>query len=389
MTSKIEFINGLRGIAIIAVLSHHMFSVSPGMYGVNLFFILSGFVLYLPYASGKRRLETWSDARAFYVRRASRLLPLYYFGLIIGFLFLVRKFDADSLVNFCMAGFFVNVFSPATFFPESNWVFWSLSIEVIYSALFPLLVLAIKRSSMKSFVILAICAGILIRLVGWSCYANEPVRLYVIVNSILARLDDFALGMLAAYLFAKNHESVVEDSVGAIRPHLGSVLLLLATTHTFWLSDIVQRLPFQEQIIITYAALTNTFFNVGSYLIISHLLLTERGWPTTGLEAKPLQIMGMMCYSFYCWHQMVLRVMFPNVNGIPAENSVEWALYYLFLTSLISLLSYRFIEFPREKAGNLFLLSAANTQRIRPVPASEETRSAESAAAPRSISGQS
>jgi peptidoglycan/LPS O-acetylase OafA/YrhL len=388
MSPKIGFINGLRGLAIIAVLSHHMFQVPAGAYGVSLFFILSGFVLYLPYTSGKRSIENWSDAKSFYVRRANRLLPLYYFGLIIGFLFLVRKFDADSLLNLCMAGLFVNVFSPTTFFPESNWVFWSLPVEIFYSALFPLLVLATKRFSIRSFVFYAVCAGALIRMFGWSYYANEPVKLYVIIHSIFARLDDFALGMLAAYLFARNDESAADDFLGAFRPYLGLCLILLATTHTSWLPSLAQKFPFQGQILIVYAAMTGTFFNVGSYLIITHLFMAERGLFLSALEVRPLQIIGMMCYSLYCWHQMVQRAMFPNLS-IPAENILGWALYYLFLTFLISLLSYRFIEFPRTPAGDLFLLKVGKARRMRPVAAIEKTRSAESAVAQASMSGQS
>src|ERR1700689_3768513 len=94
---KLEVINGLRGFAILAVIWHHLFGLyfkpgssvaleiargggsflSYGWIGVPLFFVLSGFVLYLPYAEGGAKLATGADALNFYRRRAERLLPLY------------------------------------------------------------------------------------------------------------------------------------------------------------------------------------------------------------------------------------------------------------------------------------------------------------------------
>src|SRR5690349_10921917 len=86
---RLGVINGLRGLAILAVMAHHFkshlepligpylpgtsLSLSPlianGWTGVNLFFILSGFVLFLPYASGTRAMTSVHDAVTFYRHR--------------------------------------------------------------------------------------------------------------------------------------------------------------------------------------------------------------------------------------------------------------------------------------------------------------------------------
>ena len=72
-------------IAILLVMYHHIISIDvvrhvpylfgQGWLGVNLFFALSGFVLFLPYRMHERTLESWSDVKAFYVRRFFRLYP--------------------------------------------------------------------------------------------------------------------------------------------------------------------------------------------------------------------------------------------------------------------------------------------------------------------------
>src|SRR5690242_8532584 len=99
---RLSFINGLRGVALLGVVLHHSFFHrfrygletgrlgplevlgSSGWLGVNLFFFLSGFVLYYPYLLGRRRMESLADVRWFLRHRAERLLPLYLFIGVLG-----------------------------------------------------------------------------------------------------------------------------------------------------------------------------------------------------------------------------------------------------------------------------------------------------------------
>jgi peptidoglycan/LPS O-acetylase OafA/YrhL len=96
--NRLSVVNGLRGIAILLVLYYHLIAgtVSPsgvaiplsplmtnGWTGVNLFFILSGLVLFLPYSADDQPLRNLSDRLAFYRRRFLRLMPLFYFAVVI------------------------------------------------------------------------------------------------------------------------------------------------------------------------------------------------------------------------------------------------------------------------------------------------------------------
>lgn len=107
MSNKIAVINGVRGYAILCVVWLHLwgwefdrFDYAPliSVFGhtilhansvkhlnmaVNMFFILSGLVLTLPYAQGKRFMRTRSDILWFFRHRAARLLPLYYVCLFV------------------------------------------------------------------------------------------------------------------------------------------------------------------------------------------------------------------------------------------------------------------------------------------------------------------
>ena len=115
---KLGVINGLRGFAILAVIYHHVFSrftgpgfgsfelagitflplthLANGWLGVNLFFILSGFVLSYPYFLQNRDFASAEEIKRYYIHRAKRLLPLYYFSIFFCAIFIVHPTSATS-----------------------------------------------------------------------------------------------------------------------------------------------------------------------------------------------------------------------------------------------------------------------------------------------------
>ena len=131
-------IDGLRGVAICAVIFQHAFShgISPalvatgvvgfpylvdnGWMGVSLFFVLSGFVLSLPYTGAETKFYDPKEAIAFYRRRARRLLPLFAIGCFVGYL--VNHATLGSLL---LALTTMSMFSADEFFPHVNGPFWT------------------------------------------------------------------------------------------------------------------------------------------------------------------------------------------------------------------------------------------------------------------------
>jgi peptidoglycan/LPS O-acetylase OafA/YrhL len=181
---RLSFINGLRGYAILAVIWHHVFGplyraghhgsewagltlspyspLSNGWLGVNLFFVLSGFVLALPYFDGRRTFSAPGRIRWFYVQRAKRLLPLYYFCVLFSMIFIKRITAVEEPLRdlFLMATVTFN-FLPETYLPRYNWVLWSLGLEVWFSIVFPFLIIAISRFGIwrVGFVVLVAAMG--------------------------------------------------------------------------------------------------------------------------------------------------------------------------------------------------------------------------------------
>ncbi|WP_116145313.1 acyltransferase [Paraburkholderia sp. BL27I4N3] len=343
---RIPVLNGLRGMAIIAVVFHHSFSAffnaagsvtltpltvlgSSGWLGVNLFFFLSGFVLYLPYATGQRSFAGRRSLIGFYGHRARRLLPVYYTSALILLLFTTQYQLDDSslyraLVQYALATF---VFSRETFFPSINWALWSLGVELWFSLLFPAVVIAIGRFGWRKVLVIALITALCVRFAGQLIVPTNPRRvLNFISDSLFGRLDEFALGMLGAWLFSRR--------LMLWRPPLQLVcgVALLAASAVLW--SLWYRGTFAEPL----AALFNIPFDAGLLLTVNALVVGCK--PVVRMVSIwPLQMSGLMCYSIYLWHAPIIS------HFRSSAFSVSTYVAYLSLTYLIAWFSYRYIEF--------------------------------------------
>src|SRR5579864_3308167 len=171
---RLAAVDGLRGLAIAAVILQHVLtgmlapdaltlrvygvavSASPlltnGWTGVNLFFILSGFVLFLPYAGDNGGMRTADDRTRFYRRRCRRLLPLFYIAVIAAWVLALVDANAADLGELLWVLSFGYVFNAHYFGPSFNIALWSIGLEIAFSAMFPLLVAGLRRWGIARFV---------------------------------------------------------------------------------------------------------------------------------------------------------------------------------------------------------------------------------------------
>ena len=364
---NVPVINGLRAIAILGVIWHHLFFhllvppmgsamdgfglialsiLTSGWMGVNLFFFLSGFVLFLPYATGRRSFNTEADSRSYLYRRAVRLLPLFYLSLLTG----IALSDIDrSTLSFMFVlpltlALLFPLF-PFSFFPIGNWVLWSLGVEIFFSIAFPAIARTMQRFAIWKVVFVAASVGLATRIVGELYFrAPYPTQLNFISDGLLGRIDDFALGMACASLYA-----LQRLPRHALTFPAGLLLILLSTTLS--LQWILQVLPPWS------LAVAHTLFNVGVFLAVSHLV-NSRGFVARILELKPVQVVGMMCFSLYVWHGIILLKIYPHHGSNSAIEILSRLPQYLIVTFSIAAVSYRFIEFPKQSVRDLFLAKA-------------------------------
>ena len=366
---KLAVINGLRGYAILGVIYFHLIGaffnlpgfvtekvagvtifplsfLGHGWLGVDLFFILSGFVLYLPYASGSRKLITQNDLLSFYKNRAVRLLPLYFIVVLISIIFIVKWANVQDAVFwrqiFLMFTFTFN-FTKDTFIPQSNYVLWSLGIEILFSVIFPVLIWMVAKMNIKRAFLTIFYMSLIVRMLSCmndAVYAQFYVapHLNMIKDSILGRLDDFAIGMLLAHWFINGWKQQWFEKNSILLFAIGIVILWLG----FNFSDYV----FLRMLPVYYEPLTNTVFQLGFALLTVSLLNMNKNALRFLFTNKFVQLSGMMCYSLYLWHGN-MRMVFMW------DYTIFRIVCYFGFLYLLSFLTYRYIEFGNKKLSDI------------------------------------
>jgi peptidoglycan/LPS O-acetylase OafA/YrhL len=358
----------LRAAAIMMVICAHGFVVlypqfgqvlgifgHGGFYGVELFFVLSGFLI------GQILIRTGSDlgqtgnVAVFYVRRWFRTLPLFFLFLIVNIV-LERLFRAHA-VGFSEAlshGFFLRNLSALqmTFFPES----WSLAIEEWFYLLFPAaLWLGLKLTKRFDAVFLSAAFGFL----AFSTIARTVTALDPAVTwseelrmVVIYRFDALMIGMLGAWLSLRFPEAWRRSARFAA---VAGVLLLLAMYATLWRFENGQ-LAFGDD---NYFARTFRFTCVS--LGFALLLPWASAWKLAGENFASISVrkIALWSYGLYLVHLPVFLLVTRAHFGAETPLSLPKALLSFALqiggAILLSAILYRFFEAPctrlRERAA--------------------------------------
>jgi peptidoglycan/LPS O-acetylase OafA/YrhL len=365
LSDHLPIVDGLRGLAIVGVLWQHLtFSLikpqpggalnpiviafpflTNGWHGVNLFFFLSGFVLALPYLSGRRTMSSGPDVRSFYYRRATRLLPLFYAVCLFSFVFFQNSYTRTQVLGLLATFSLLFNFSPRTYSPAVNWVFWSLGLEVWFSILFPLVLMAYSRWKWGLVTVAIVALSLCVRAVGyWLAGPSDTALQNAVSDSIIGRLDDFALGMTACHLLL-THRSMLAPfrhllmAVGA-----ASCLVSMA----LWNVRLTATLP------IYIAPFLASLTNLG-FLAMFLGLMTKRTAFANPLSSRILRLLGVMCYSVYAWHGVLLNKLnyVQTLARHSAGNTAAWLVAYVICVGLFATTTFVFIEFPGRGFGIL------------------------------------
>ena len=324
--SSIKFrydINGLRAIAVIAVVLYHFGaqSLPGGFAGVDVFFVISGFLMTSIIFRGLENNNF--NLLSFYVARANRIIPalavLCLALIIFGWYFLtpedyrlLGKHIASSL------GFVSNItyLKEAGYFDAASnekWLLhtWSLSVEWQFYIIYPVVLLALSKfvslRVLKKVILASAVVGFVVGVVVSEFWPD------VAYYSLHTRAWEMMVGGLA-YLYPMTFEGKKKRLVES------SGLALILVTYFFVSSE--QAWP-------GYASLMPV---LGAYLII--LSNNQRSFATNNLL---FQYLGRCSYSIYLWHWPI--VVFSFFFDYP----IHW-LAGLLLSILFGSLSYYLIE---------------------------------------------
>jgi peptidoglycan/LPS O-acetylase OafA/YrhL len=369
--SRIPELDGLRGLAIFVVLLSHYLSgaghmalppalrqivsaTSIGWSGVDLFFVLSGFLI------GGILLDARSAPnyfRAFYMRRVFRIFPIYYLWILLfavlallglsGFPFPFEVHRQDLLQIPVQLAFLQNMKFNSYEFPYLWFVVtWSLAVEEQFYLIAPPLIRFLSHRRLLAVLAATICVAPFIRL-----YVFYHIALGTFAAAYLlpCRADTLACGILLAaawrepkfHALLQKHRRTLQVAllilvagvVLALHPLVGPLTLLRATVGYSW-----------------FAAL----YSVLLVLVLSN----TSGWLAAAMRLVPLRALGLVSYCVYIIHfpinQLAHRLLLhapPQIDSLPG---VAVTLFGAVLTFAFAALSWRFFESPLLRRGHQY-----------------------------------
>ena len=352
-------IDSLRALAVLAVIIYHVdVNYLPGGFlGVDLFFVLSGYLISSLIIKEFRKTGT-VNLYNFYIRRARRLLPAVYFmitvGLVVMVLFnevLLRKSHLDAIFGYIYSSNWWYIFHKLDYFDSFGAQspfkhLWSLAIEEQFYMIFPLLFLLVngKKKSKDG------------------TYKLNKNFLYVVLGlilvSLIAHILLFDINNISRIYFGTDTRafSLLVGVVGAILYPMER-LHAKVTPQQNMLYSVVSLVSIATLItVMIYTSEYNTLLYRGGFLLVAILgliVIISSGKQHTLmsrlLSFKPVVFIGKISYSLYLWHFPVLVLTTP-VSEIGNPN-IFFVILRIVLTFAVAIVSYVFVETPIRKLG--------------------------------------
>jgi peptidoglycan/LPS O-acetylase OafA/YrhL len=307
---RIKELDGLRGVAVLAVIDWHYFSWLPvagsayGWLGVDLFFVLSGFLITSILLELREETHYF---RIFYLRRALRIFPPYFLGLGIYFAVSIALGQPGTLKMWLgFVFYYSSLIYPPRLVHESLLrmvpavslglaVLWSLSVEEIYYTIWAPIV---RFTNMTAFAIVLVAMIVAAPLLRWWLYTPD----YFQVLSFYARMDGLAYGSAVA-LLVHHRRHAPQSWIVADRIFNWAAILVSTISIVYWLR-------FGGAPINPGVSLGITFADM-SFALITYALIRCSGSnrPWVGVfRMRWLRSIGVVSYSLYLFHMPLLIV---------------------------------------------------------------------------------
>jgi peptidoglycan/LPS O-acetylase OafA/YrhL len=416
---SLKYLDGIRGIAVIFIFVRHAWglSVQPELYlkvpgihtfdltpyvcmmqnGVDLFFVLSGFLLarkwFVADYTGRPRPSLLRYART----RFFRIAPPYWIALVLvltaGMAITPRLIAPHHIAGAKgVAEVATNAtFTQALLYPGYGSFgiatpFWTLTVEVIFYLVLPLLVLAFLRNRW-----LWALPGCLAVTLGWLAYvrwsggwlvsleghlggqwlgANEAALRYFLAKQFPAHLTDFAVGMVVANLDVRRELGRTDRLTRALTGRFagwvsfvaGSLTVVLvmralgtlSLQHSFF--NAIPEISPDTHAARAYYFLEEWPSGLGFALLI-HGVACLSGRVQRALSVRALTVFGLLGYSIYLFHMPVIWLVnrhlysFGAVSPDPFKHWGQNLLFAGVVTFAFAALYYRLVERPFQEVG--------------------------------------
>jgi peptidoglycan/LPS O-acetylase OafA/YrhL len=350
---KLEGFDGLRAVAALSVVSYHVAlagqflhagSLAPLLWelkgGVAIFFVISGALLYLPYARAIRDGGPLPDWRSYARRRGVRILPAYWLALTAVAIgpFHSGTFGPDMWTYYGLS----QIYHQPTVFGGLG-VAWSLCVEVSFYALLPVFGWLVARGARRgragvrsqiTWIVAAGLGSLVLRgaLAGSWTAPFQDYHWQILMVSLPGLLDWFAIGMLLAVLRAELDAGRASGLALRALTSLGErpAWCVLLACAAFIAGVPEQRI---DMFLPWYGLATHAAIGAGSGLLVLAVIVPRRAGgrrPRVCLAGGAVAAwLGTISYGIYLWHfpalQLIERVLLPHPDSATvASLALVW-----------------------------------------------------------------
>jgi peptidoglycan/LPS O-acetylase OafA/YrhL len=325
-------IDGLRAIAIIPVILFHLGYVKNGYLGVDVFFVISGYLITgLVYNEVE---ENKFSILKFYERRIRRIFPLVLFTTAIAFVLGLLFMLPDDLENLCQSVFASNFsannilmkITSADYWAVKNdykplMHTWSLGVEEQFYMLYPLIFFFLKAEK-KRFILPLLLFLTTLSLTAFILSNDISSKFYLLHH----RFFELSIGGICALYFSKRNNFINHTKSQYVLYFSLSVLVFLLFFDSINSNDIK---------VISVTILT------AGILALGGLHFESNSFYKSLISNKVLTGIGKISFSIYMWHQIVFA--FARYFLIELIT-LKYAIMLVMIVLLLSVMSYFFIE---------------------------------------------
>lgn len=360
-------LTGLRGFAATWVMLLHFYALTPnhpkaftlgefqldfspfislGWIGVHIFFVLSGFLLSVPFIRWMEGKKAYPKLPNYYAKRILRVFPAYYFQLMIVLILSVTigYKDLPGWESFLLHLFMLINIEP-WFVQPLEGVWWTLPTELSFYLVLPLIAVLAHRLGIVVVLLLSVGLTVAFRYWFFLMFAEQGEGVLVArTERFPGHISLFVIGMMASYLFQK-YKPILQ------RTRVCNYLLLISVVILFCMGHLILTLA--NEGLYHNGHYMFFFWNSINAIGIAMLILSiaAKHWLCRILfENRFILFLGVISYSIYLWHFLIMTLV---KRYIFTDMEVNWPLFMVSfpIVALVSALSYQFIEAPIMRLG--------------------------------------
>jgi peptidoglycan/LPS O-acetylase OafA/YrhL len=314
--------------------------VSYGYLGVQLFFILSAFLLGLHYFQADP--INWSY-RSYVIKRIARIYPAYLTQLAIlitlGVLF---GYDRTLSISDIISHLFLYFNLPPNYLQQLNGVWWTLPVEFGFYIILPILAGLLLHVNWLWLYVVCLVLTLSYRWTIFQQFSNQPNQLIAVIDLLPGELSVFAAGVICAWYTSKYRKLNVPFRIGTI------ISIMLA-----WLWVLVHSMfaieYFSGSWLLYYWESINAVLFAAIIYFLAYFKLENNHWIT-----HPVFLwIGKISYGIYLWHWPILQSLLPIMKNIFESANLFWPTFFstFCLTIICAVISYYWIEKPGMRFG--------------------------------------